>query len=189
MKWHRYPELEGKHAFLSASQCSWLNYDPKTLVTRYENSKAKEFGTELHERASELIKLKIYLREGGRYPALANFVNDAIDYDMDSEIILFYSKFAFGTADAIKYIEPNSINPRGLLRIHDLKTGVSKPKRDQLLVYCAYFCLEYMVDPMNTDFICRLYQGNNVDEWMPESEDINDIMDTIMEFSGVLENI
>ena len=48
MKWNRHPEFEGKHSFLSASQCHWLKYTPEKLVERFENEKAKQRGTELH---------------------------------------------------------------------------------------------------------------------------------------------
>lgn len=44
------------------------------------------------------------------------FVNDAIGYRMDPEVLLYYSDNAFGTADAISFID-------GVLRIFDLKTG------------------------------------------------------------------
>ena len=120
---------------------------------------------------------------------MSNFVNDAIDNKMKSEVVLYYSNLAFGTADAIRYDEPTSERPFGLLTVHDLKTGVSKPKRDQLVVYCALFCLEYMVDPIATEFICRIYQGHNIDEFRPISQDVQNVMDIIIEFSGILSQI
>ena len=150
MKWNRHPEYEGRHSFLSASQCHWLNYTPDKMISRFENEQAKQRGTELHEFASEAIRHKIKLLPGNTHPAVANFVNDAIGYRMDSEVLLFYSPYAFGTADAIRYEPPKKDNPRGFLRIHDLKTGVTKPKMEQLLVYAAYFCLEYGVKPEKT---------------------------------------
>lgn len=189
MEWNRHPQYEGKHAFLSASQCSWINYDVPKLVNTYERSMAKEKGTELHEFASFAIKNRIKLLPKYTYPAVANFVNDAIGYGMSSEVLLFYSQYAFGTADAIKYEKPSKKNPRGFLRIHDLKTGSSKPKKDQLVVYAALFCLEYRIKPEKTDMELRIYQGSDIDYITPEPEDIWDIMHTIKEFSGVLENI
>lgn len=188
MKWNRHPEFEGKHSFLSASQCHWLKYDPEKLVERFENEKAKQRGTELHEFASNAIQHRIRLLPGHTHPAVANFVNDAIGYRMDSEVLLFYSPYAFGTADAIRYDPPKKDNPRGFLRIHDLKTGVTKPKMEQLLVYAAYFCLEYGVAPEKTDFELRIYQGENVDTYIPDAEDVYDVYHTIKEFSGILEN-
>ena len=188
MKWNRHPEFEGKHSFLSASQCHWLKYDPEKLVERFENEKAKQRGTELHEFASNAIQHRIRLLPGHTHPAVANFVNDAIGYRMDSEVLLFYSPYAFGTADAIRYDGPKKDNHRGFLRIHDLKTGVTKPKMEQLLVYAAYFCLEYGVAPEKTDFELRIYQGENIETYIPEAEDVYDVYHTIKEFSGILEN-
>lgn len=106
---------------------------------------------------------------------------------MDSEVLLFYSPYAFGTADAIRYDPPTKDNPRGFLRIHDLKTGKTKPKMEQLLVYAAYFCLEYGVKPERTDFELRIYQGNKIDTYIPEAEDVYDVYNTIKEFSAILE--
>ena len=188
MKWNRHYDYEGKHSFLSASQCHWINYTPEKVVSRFENELAKQRGTELHEFASEAINKRIRLLPGHTHPALANFVNDAIGFNMDSEVLLFYSPNAFGTADAIRYDPPKKDNPRGFLRIHDLKTGVTKPKMEQLLVYAAYFCLEYSVKPEKTDMILRIYQGDNIDEVIPEPEDVYDIMHSIKEFSALLEN-
>ena len=188
MKWNRHSELEGKHAFLSASQCHWLNYDVEKLVNTYENQLAKQRGTELHDFASYAIKLRIKLQPGLSRPAVVNFVNDVIGYKMHSEVLLYYSPFAFGTADAIKYEPPTKDNPRGFLRIFDLKTGVSKPKMEQLMVYAAYFFIEYFVKPEKTDIELRIYQGEDIDYHYPEAEDIYDIIHTIKEFSSILEN-
>lgn len=187
MKWNKHPEFEGHHSFLSASQCHWLNYEPEKLIERFENEKAKQRGTELHEFASLSIHHRIRLEPGHTHPAVANFVNDAIGYRMDSEVLLFYSPYAFGTADAIRYDPPTKDNPRGFLRIHDLKTGKTKPKMEQLLVYAAYFCLEYGVKPERTDFELRIYQGNKIDTYIPEAEDVYDVYNTIKEFSAILE--
>lgn len=187
MKWNKYPELEGHHAFLSASQCHWLKYDPKKLVERFENEKAKQRGTELHEFASNAIKYKMVMKPGLAHPAVANFVNDCIKYDMASEVVLYYSPYAFGTADAIRYDPPTKDNPRGFLRIYDLKTGVTKPKMEQLMVYAAYFFIEYSVKPEKTDIELRIYQGNDIQYSYPEAEDIYDIIHIIKEFSAILE--
>lgn len=187
MRWNKHPEYEGRHSFLSASQCHWLNYDPEKLVERFENEKAKQRGTELHEFASLSIQHRIRLEPGHTHPAVANFVNDAIGYRMDSEVLLFYSPYAFGTADAIRYDPPTKDNPRGFLRIHDLKTGKTKPKMEQLLVYAAYFCLEYGQKPERVDFELRIYQGNKIDTYIPEAEDVYDVYNTIKEFSAILE--
>jgi hypothetical protein len=122
------------------------------------------------------------------HPAVANFVNDAIGYNMATEVVLYYSPYAFGTADAIRYDPPTKDNPRGFLRIHDLKTGVTKPKMEQLMVYAAYFFIEYAIKPEKTDMELRIYQGSDIQYSYPEAEDIYDIIHSIKEFSAVLEN-
>lgn len=188
MKWNDHSKLLGHHAFLSASQCHWLKYDVDKLISRYENELAKQRGTELHEFAENAIKHRIKLQPGQTHPAVANFVNDAIGYNMSTEVVLYYSPFAFGTADAIKYTPPTKDKPRGFLRIHDLKTGVTKPKMEQLMVYAAYFFIEYGIKPEKTDMELRIYQGTDIQYANPEAEDIYDIIHTIKEFSSVLEN-
>ena len=59
MQWNKHYSLEGKHAFLSASQYHWLNYDDDKLIDRYLNFKATQRGTELHALAAQHIKLGI----------------------------------------------------------------------------------------------------------------------------------
>ena len=66
------------------------------------------------------------------------YVNDAIGYGLDPEVVLYHSENAFGTADAIGFDEK-----KHLLRIHDLKTGVTRVNMVQLHIYAALFCLEY----------------------------------------------
>ena len=61
MDFNRHSNLEGKHAFLSASQSAWVNYDDKKLITVYNNMKAKQQGTVLHEFANTAITNRIKL--------------------------------------------------------------------------------------------------------------------------------
>lgn len=110
------------------------------------------------------------------------FVNDAIGYKMDSEVVLYYSINSFGTADAISFKD-------NILRIHDLKTGFSKPSFKQLDIYAALFCLEYGIDPFKIQIEERLYQGNNYEVNVPEPEFVKEIMNKIQEFDILLENI
>ena len=55
MNFNKHFGLEGKHAFLSASQYHWLNYTDDKLVDRYYTWKAAERGTRLHSIAADLI--------------------------------------------------------------------------------------------------------------------------------------
>jgi len=179
MEYNKHYNLSGKHAILSASQYHWLNYTPEGMRKSYENKLKKEEGTYLHDLASRLIKTHTYLKPLKK--AFNQFVNDSIGYGMESELVLYYSDNCFGTADAIKYDEEN-----GLLRIHDLKTGITKPSFNQLNIYAALFCLEYSVDPFDINFEERLYQGFDFEINSPDQDLIREIMDKIIEMDQVV---
>lgn len=61
MLWKPHYDLQGRHAFLGASNYHWLNYDNEKLDISYTNFLAKEKGTKLHAIAKELIDEKIPL--------------------------------------------------------------------------------------------------------------------------------
>ena len=166
-----YHKLEGMHAFLSPSKYAWIGYDEETLESVYINWKQSQIGTELHELAAKLIKLKVKLPKINK--TLNMYVNDAIGFRMDTEICLFYSYDCFGTADAISF-------HNNILRIHDLKTGRTKASMQQLRIYVALFCLEYGFSPRDIDIEIRIYQSNEVIIEKPEAEDIIYIMDKIV---------
>jgi hypothetical protein len=180
MIFNKHFDLEGSHAFLGASNYHWLNYDLDKLEEVYRNEKAKQYGTEIHELASKLIYYGKKLEDNKQ--TLSLFVNDAITYKMDSEVVLKYSDRCFGTADAISF-------RRNLLRIHDLKTGMSKTSEKQLMIYAALFCLEYHQKPGNMGFVLRLYQNNKIVEDTPTADVILPIMDKIIQFDKLLNNI
>lgn len=180
MNFNKHWELRGKHAFLSASNYHWLNYDSDKLISVYENFKAKERGTRLHEFASEAIELGVKLSNSKR--TLNRYVNDAIGFGMTPELILYYSDNCFGTADAVRYDGRE-------LRIHDLKTGKTPASFHQLEIYAALFCLEYDVNPIDIDICLRIYQLDEVLEENPEPEEILAIMDIIIEFDKVIANL
>lgn len=168
--WANHWELSNKHAFMSPSQNAWLRYSDEKVNEVFFNNKKKELGTRLHAYASEAIILKQKQARSKR--AVAQFINDAIGYGMYSEITLAYSERCFGTTDAILFKD-------NLLRIHDLKTGDGKVKFDQLCVYAALFCLEYDHNPMEIAMELRIYQATEVLMYVPEPEEIIDIMSTI----------
>lgn len=180
MNWNRHFHLEGKHAFLGASQYSWLNYDNDKLVERYFNFKAVERGTRLHALAAEHIKLGLKMPKTKK--TFDHYVNDAIGYGMDPEVLLYYSDNCFGTADAISF-------KKDFLRIHDLKTGLTPASIKQLYIYAALFCLEYDVIPGNIGMELRIYQNNDVIISNPEADDIFPIMDKIVTFDKILQEI
>ena len=101
---------------------------------------------------------------------------------MTPEQVLWYSDRVFGTADAISY------NGK-LLRIHDLKTGVTPASPHQLEIYAALFCLEYDVKPGSIDIELRIYQNDEVLIHIPEVVEIIHIMDRIVAYDKLIEQI
>lgn len=180
MKFNRHKNLEGHHAFLSASKYHWINYDENKLIDYYGKYIAKMRGTELHDIAAKLIKHGI--KQPKKKDTFSMFVNDAIGYKMTPEQPLYYSDNCFGTADAICF-------RNNLLRIHDLKTGVTPADMRQLLIYAALFCLEYKIRPGEIHIELRVYQNNEVVFMKPTAEDILPIMDTIQRYSDIITNI
>lgn len=165
----------GKHAFLGASQHSWLNYDEVRLKQAYQNMQAKEMGTRYHALAAELIELRQTLPRTKAHLTLNEYVNDAIGFGLQPEKVLYYSDNAFGTADAIDF-------KRNTLRIHDLKTGSTPVHMEQLYVYAALFCLEYNKNPEDIMIVLRIYQNNAIWEETPEPEVIRSVMGKIILF-------
>lgn len=180
MNWNRHSNLEGLHAFLSASKHHWINYDSEKLEDVYSKFQAAQKGTELHAFASDAIRLGIKLPKSNK--TLNLYVNDAIGFKMDTEVTLFYSPNCFGTADAISFRS-------GFLRIHDLKTGVSRTSLKQLEIYAALFCLEYDENPNKIDCELRLYQSDEVLVHEPALEDILYIMQKIKDFDKRIQEI
>lgn len=180
MNFNRHSNLEGRHAFLSASKYHWLNYDEEKLISAFQNSLAVKRGTELHDFAERAITLGIKLPKSKK--TLNMYVNDAIGFQMTPEQPLYYSENCFGTADAISF-------RNNFLRIHDLKSGITPAHMEQLMIYAALFCLEYAVDPKSIDIELRIYQTDEVDIFNPDPQDILDIMDKIIFFDKRLSQI
>lgn len=180
MIFNNHTNLEGLHAPFGASKSSWLRYNDEKAIEIYQNLKAKEMGTRLHAWAAETIKLG--LKQPRTKKTLYAYVNDAIGFKMQPEVVLFYSEYFFGTADTICFRD-------NFLRIHDLKTGVNPAKMEQLEIYAALFCLEYRVKPNEIKIELRLYQNDEVLIHTPTAEDILQIMDKIVHFNKILENM
>lgn len=180
MIFNKHHNLEGLHAPFGASKSSWLRYDDEKVVEVYNNMKAAERGTRLHEWAAETIKLG--LKQPKSKQTIYAYVNDAIGYKMETEVVLFYSERFFGTADAISF-------RNNVLRIHDLKTGSRLTHIEQLEIYAALFCLEYKIKPSDIEIELRIYQNDEVLVHNPTDEDIVQIMDKIVHLNKLLENI
>lgn len=180
MNFVRHLNLEGLHAPFSPSQPSWLRYDDDKAIEVYMNRKAAEMGTRLHAWAKDTIDLG--LKQPRTKKTIYAYVNDAIGYRMETEVVLFYSERFFGTADAISF-------RNNLLRIHDLKTGKHSANMEQLEVYAALFCLEYKVKPSDIKMELRIYQNDEVIVHIPEPENIVLIMQKIVSLDKLLDRI
>lgn len=174
MNFNSHSNLAGQqHAFLSASNYHWINYDEDKLDRIYYTTMAARRGTELHAFANEAIRLGIRLPDVKK--TLNLYVNDAIGYRMTPEQILYYSDNCYGTADSVGF-------RRDTLRVHDLKTGVNEASVHQLEVYAALFCLEYRFKPFEIKIELRIYQNDEVRIYEGDPDVIFHIMDKIITF-------
>jgi len=173
VNFNQHSRLEGAHALLSASKYHWVNYDDQKLEAFYTAQRAAVRGTRFHSLAAELIRMGVHLPKNSK--TLNMYVNDALGFRMQPEVVLFYSDVCFGTADAIGF-------RRNKLRIHDLKMGISPTKVTQLEVYAALFCLEYQMKPMEIEIELRIYQSDEVRITEGDPDTITHIMSKIVEF-------
>lgn len=177
MKWKDHSFLKNKHCIFSPSQPSWLKYDVDKALLIYENKQLKEKGTKLHAWAKETIDLKI--KQPKSRATLYSYINDAIGYGMDTEVILYYSDVFYGTADAISFDGKK-------LRVHDLKTGTTPTHMEQLMIYAALFCLEYHIKPSTINYELRIYQNDEIIRHKPCCEEIEEIMEKIKYLNKVI---
>lgn len=173
----KHSNLEGLHAPFGASQSAWLRYDDEKILATYNNMKAKEMGTRLHAWAKETIDLGI--KQPRSKKTIYAYVNDAIGFRMDTEVVLYYSDRFFGTADAISF-------KNNFLRIHDLKTGTSPVHIEQPLVYAALFCLEYKIKPSDIKIELRIYQNDEIQIYEPEEGEVEEVMNKIVHLDELL---
>lgn len=180
MNFNKHLNLEGQHAFLGASKYHWINYSEDKVATSYKNFLASLRGTELHAFACQCIRLGQKLPKSQK--TLNLYVNDAIGYGLTPEQPLWYSENCFGTADAIGF-------RKGLLRVHDLKTGEIPGHVEQLRIYDALFCLEYRKKPDEIEIENRIYQHDDFLVDIPDPAIIVAIMDKICKFDEVISKL
>ena len=180
MIFNNHRNLSGLHAPFSASSSAWLRYDDEKAMEVYKNKKAAELGSKLHAWAKDTIDLGI--KQPRSKKTLYAYVNDAIGYQMDTEVVLFYSERFFGTADAISFKDNK-------LRIHDLKTGKTPVHMEQLMVYAALFCLEYRYRPGDLEIELRIYQNDEVLVHEPTADEIAHIIDRIVSLDKLLQKM
>lgn len=209
MIFNKHSEYEGKHALLSASKHSWLSDTDEKLISRYIASFSAPIGTLCHAYAKDRIEHHLPMEDNrseknalllhllvndiprrvididNLFYNVLPYVNDAIGFKMTPEQVLYYSDNAFGTADAIGY-------SRNTLRIHDLKTGATVASMDQLMIYAAWFFLEYKnVKPVNfakSKTELRIYQNHEVLCYTPTNAEISGIMEKIVHGDATIEN-
>ena len=182
MNFNQHSELEGRHAIFSGSQYAWINYSEEKMIETVENLSAQELGTELHDLAAKCIKHR-RKQKGSDY--FSQYVNDAIGFGMTPEVPLKFNDYFFGFADAIKFDERKMF-----LRIHDLKTGATPTHFQQLMVYTAFFCLEYHFKPRDIDVELRIYQNPTEKQpdlpriYIPGIDEIVPIYDKAISFTN-----
>lgn len=180
MDFNRHLNLEGLHAPFGASKPAWLRYDDQKAIDVFRNLRAAEMGTKYHAWAKSTIDLGI--KQPRSKKTLYSYVNDAIGYRMSTEVVLYYSEYFFGTADAISFRNNE-------LRIHDLKTGRTAVHMEQLEIYAALFCLEYKVNPNDIYIELRIYQNDEILVHKPAGEDIIYIMEKIKHLNKIMEDM
>lgn len=180
MNFNKHSNYEGQHAFLSASKYHWINYSESKIADAYANFIATQKGSVLHDFAAQCIRLGQKLPKVQK--TLNMYVNDAIGFKMVPEQILFYSGNCFGTADAISF-------RNNMLRIHDLKTGITPAHMEQLEVYAALFCLEYKKKPEDIQIELRLYQNNEILYFNPTPQELSPIIDKIVSFDKIIDKM
>lgn len=153
MRFNDHFKLRDKHAFMSPSTYSWVNYDEQKMDARIHASFAARRGTDLHDVAQRLISLGVKLPD--TQETINAYVNDCIGFRMSPEQTLFYSDNCFGKADSIGF-------RNNRLRIFDLKTGINKTSMMQLFIYAALFCLEYGFKPVSIETELRIYQNDEI---------------------------
>lgn len=205
MRWDDNSRLKGTHGILSASTPTWIDSKSEDIFQRCRSSYSRTVGTLIHELAEDCIKTgnKLYKKDittvrlrldlagipRSMYdiafimPTLTMYVNDAIGYGMRAEEVLAYygdatntyDTDAKGTADSIIFDEEKRI-----LRIHDLKTGISKPDERQLISYAALFLLEYGqrlgIKPQDIRYELKFYHSGTIIPVEPTPDIVEHVM-------------
>lgn len=180
MHFNTHPNLANTHALFSASSPHWVHYEVDKLERVFYEKMSAAKGTRLHSLAHQLISEGIQLPDNGT--TLSMYVNDGIGFEMQSEQVLKASPNFYGTPDTIKFSD-------NLLRIHDLKNGVTPAKMLQLYIYAAYFCIEYRMSPFDIKIELRIYQSDEINIDSPDPDDIFHIMETVRYFDTYIEKL
>lgn len=130
--------------------------------------------------AARMLKTLSYIPKEV-FESVKLYINDAISYKMNPEVILYYNNDIYGCADCISF-------SNNLLRIHDLKTGsVTANHFEQLINYAALFCLEENLDPSRFSTEVRIYKSGEVMVCELAAEDIKQVMKDIVDVGKQIE--
>ena len=173
--------LVGKHATLSPSAYHWLDYDEDKLRRVFFQQQQTRRGNELHDYAQRAITLGIRQADNGS--TLSSYINDCIGFRMTPEFPLYYSDDCFGTSDAVGF------SSKGVLRIADLKTGITEASMKQPMIYAALFCLQFQYLPSDIIIILRIYQNEAIEELVADPLDILMVMDKIRHASAYIAHL
>lgn len=192
------------HAILAPSSPAWIRADDEGLMKRLRAYYAKQVGTIVHETAeiyissgekikkSEAKSVLKFVQLQNKIPkkvinvdqyvdAFVHHVNDAVSFGMRPEVVLYFSENCFGHADASVYDQKNNV-----LRIHDLKTGVTPASMEQLEIYAALW--EFQNPQFKRPKIeLRIYQGSEVNVLKPDQDTIDIIKNQIVHASGFID--
>lgn len=184
MIFNKHSELAGKHAFLSPSKGSWVNYeDDEKVDSAFLKQLAAARGTRLHALAATLITERVKLPD--TTATLNQYVNECIGFKLIPEQPLYATHRAFGTADAIGFDMKH-----GILRVSDLKTGETPAHPLQLSIYVAFFCIEYQVRPFDIESIeLRIYQNDEVHLYEGDPVEISLIIDKTFAYTKALDRL
>ena len=196
----KHSNWEGKHSILSPSKWQWLNDDEESLKRRIISSYMPTVGKIIHDYACDRITYGQKLQKTDKkdiifellrnevprfvvsgldmntiFENLYNYINDCIGFRMSPEVGLGISDYGFGHTDCIGFNEKEN-----LLRVFDLKTGKIPAHMEQLIVYCAYFCIEYHKKPYEFNSELRIYQNNEIIFHNPQPEEVAPVIDNIV---------
>ena len=187
---------------MGASKPNWVTDEDEQFKQRVLSYYASTIGTLLHDISRKYIKHSRKIHKYDKpsveldlldadipekimdmidfdtmFITMMAYINDAVGFCMKPEKVLYYSDNCFGTADSIGFYEKQKT-----LRIHDLKTGKTPAKIEQLLVYAALFCLEYKVKPEELNEIeLRIYQLGDCLVHKPSAEEVRYFMNRIQQ--------
>lgn len=108
-----------------------------------------------------------------------DYINDGVSMRMNVEEVIYYSDYFFGTSDTLLF-------KNNKLVIHDLKTGMTQPHMEQLMIYAALFCLQHKVAPGTIEMELVIYQNADKEFYYPGADEILPIMDKIVTIDKAL---